>query len=110
MVPAAEGRRGPRGAPRGCMLLQLNPPLLDTMACMDDDAKKPGTRRTLQAAAAVAKGVAILGAAGAVVAVVTMVSLVSAIPTSVILGGAATIYGVKVLGGAAMRSWRSSEK
>ena len=83
---------------------------LDTMACMDDDAKKPGTRRTLQAAAAVAKGVAILGAAGAVVAVVTVVSLVSAIPTSVILGGAATIYGVKVLGGAAMRSWRSSEK
>ena len=92
------------------MLLQLNPPLLDTMACMDDDAKKPGTRRTLQAAATVAKGVAILGAAGAVVAVVTVVSLVSATPTSVILGGAATIYGVKVLGGAAMRSWRSSEK
>ena len=77
-----------------------------------DNAKKPveeaqqltGTadadRRILRAAATVGKGAAILGAVGAVVAVGTVVS---AIPASVLLGGAATIYGVKVVGGAATR-------
>ena len=77
-----------------------------------DDVKKPGKvarllsetadadRRTLRAAGTVAKGAAILGTVGAVVTVGTVVS---AIPASVLLGGAATIYGVKKVGGAATR-------
>ena len=64
------------------------------------NGKADADRRTLRAAATVGKGAAILGVVGAVVTVGTVVS---AIPASVLLGGAATIYGVKLVGGAATR-------